>query len=172
MKPVAVLAAASAVVTGLVASTADAQPLGQFRWQLQPYCNVVTVTVTQTGAVYTLDGFDDQCGAGQRAPLVGIATPNPDGTIGFGLQIVTVPGGQGVNVEARIPFPNLTGTWSDSSGQSGTFAFNGQAAGSPRPAVIAGALPANVVNTTTIVDGRVGAADVNSAQVQLRLQGT
>ncbi len=54
------------------------------------------------GAVYTLDGYDDQCGAAQRAALVGLATPNPDGTIGFGLNIVTVPGGRGVQVDARI----------------------------------------------------------------------
>ena len=63
-------------------AAAQAQPLGVFRWQLQPFCNVVTVTVVQNGAIYTLDGFDDQCAAGQRAPLVGVATPNPDSTIG------------------------------------------------------------------------------------------
>lgn len=50
---------------------AGAQPLGTFTWQLQPYCNRVTVNVRQDGAVYTLDGFDDQCGGGQRAPLNG-----------------------------------------------------------------------------------------------------
>ena len=38
---------------GLIASTAEAQSLGTFRWQLQPFCNVVTVNVTQQGAVYT-----------------------------------------------------------------------------------------------------------------------
>ena len=59
---------ATVVISG---GRADAQPLGTFRWQLQPYCNVVTVTVIQQGAVYTMDGYDDQCGAAQRAPLVG-----------------------------------------------------------------------------------------------------
>ena len=68
----------------------QAQPLGSFTWQLQPFCNRVTVNVRQDGAVYTLDGTDDQCGAAQRAPLVGLATPNPDGTIGFGLNIVAL----------------------------------------------------------------------------------
>ena len=73
----------AAVLTVLVSvMPAGAQTLGTFRWQLQPFCNVVTVTVTQSGAVYTLDGYDDQCGAPQRAPLVGLATPNPDGSIG------------------------------------------------------------------------------------------
>ena len=73
---VVVLAAAS-----LLAAEADAQSLGVFRWQLQPYGNAVVVTVTQQGGQYQIDGYDDQCGAPQRAPLVGIATPNPDGTI-------------------------------------------------------------------------------------------
>ena len=115
-------------------SRADAQPLGTFRWQLQPFCNVVTANVTQNGAVYTIDGYDDQCGAAQRAPLVGLATPNPDGTIGFGMNVVTVPGGRGVQIEARITLATLGGSWSDSAGNSGTFAFGASTGGSPRPA--------------------------------------
>ena len=74
------------IVAGIVSLTAvaaDAQPIGTFRWQLQPFCNVVTVNVTQQGAVYTMDGYDDQCGATRRAPIVGLGTPNPDGTIGL-----------------------------------------------------------------------------------------
>ena len=118
----------------LLATTVGAQPLGTFRWQLQPICNVVTVNVVQAGAVYTLDGFDDQCGAGQRAPLVRTATPNPDGTIGFGLHIVTVPGGVPVSVDARIGLASLSGTWSDSAGNSGALAFNAVTGGNPRPA--------------------------------------
>ena len=97
------------VVMGSAPSLARAQSLGTFSWQLQPYCNVVSVSVIQQGAVYTLDGYDDQCGAAQRAPLVGIATPNPDGTIGLGLNIVTVPGGRGVQVEARITLTTAGG---------------------------------------------------------------
>jgi len=90
-------------VSFLLAMTAvaEAQPLGSFTWQLQPHCNRVTVTVTQSGGLYTLDGTDDQCGAAQQAPLVGVAAPNPDGTIGFGLNIVS-PSGQPIPVQARI----------------------------------------------------------------------
>jgi len=132
-----------AVCTLLVvaASAAQAQTLGTFNWQLQPFCNVVTVTVTQAGAVYTVDGFDDQCGAPQRAPLVGLATPNPDGSIGFGLSVVTVPGGRGVQIEARISIATLSGSWSDSAGNSGTFVFNANAGGTPRPLPPAAASP-------------------------------
>ncbi|MDH4064147.1 MAG: hypothetical protein OEW19_07080, partial [Acidobacteriota bacterium] len=114
------------------AAAAGAQPLGSFTWQLQPFCNRVTVNVRQDGAVYTLDGTDDQCGAPQKAPLVGVAAANPDGSIGFGLNIVS-PSGQPVPVQARISIATLSGTWSDSAGNGGVFAFGGNLAGSPRP---------------------------------------
>lgn len=110
-----------------------AQSLGTFRWQLQPYCNVVTVNIVQQGAVFTVDGFDDQCGATQRALLVGTATVNPDGTVGFGLNIVTSPGGRPVQVSARVALASLAGPWTDSAGNGGTFAFNAATGGSPRP---------------------------------------
>jgi len=118
----------------LVTSVAEAQSLGTFRWQLQPFCNVVTVNVAQQGAVYTLDGYDDQCGAEQRAPLVGLATPNPDGTIGLGLNVVTAPGGRGVQIDARLSLATLGGSWEDSAGNSGTLAFGASTGGNPRPA--------------------------------------
>ncbi len=66
-----------------VTSDVAAQAIGTFRWQLQPFCNVLTVNVAQSGQLYTLDGFDDQCGSGQRAGVVGTAFQNPDGTIGW-----------------------------------------------------------------------------------------
>ncbi len=81
----------------------QAQPVGTFRWQLQPFCNVVTVAITQNGAVYRLEGTDDQCGNGaDAASVTGTAFPNADGTIGFGLNIVTAPGGRPVHVDAEI----------------------------------------------------------------------
>ena len=118
---------------------AEAQSLGTFRWQLQPFCNVVNVTVTQQGALYQLDGYDDQCGGPQRAPLVGMGTPNPDGSIGFGLNVVTVPGGRGVRIDARFAIATLSGSWTDSAGNSGTFAFGAATGGSPRAAPSTGA---------------------------------
>ena len=60
---------------------AEAQSLGTLRWQLQPYCNVVSLNVNQQGAVYTLDGYDDQCGAAQRAPLVDSPHQTPTGRL-------------------------------------------------------------------------------------------
>lgn len=145
-------------------SPAGGQSLGQFSWQLQPYCNVVTVNVSQNGAVYTVDGYDDQCGATQRAPLTGLATPNPDGTIGFGLAIVTAPGGAPVHVAARISLTTLSGTWNDSAGATGTFAFGANSGGAPRPAA--------ALSGAQITPGSVGITQVNTTQVQARVSGT
>lgn len=145
----------------------EAQSIGSFRWQLSPFCNVVTVQVVLTGAVYTLDGYDDQCGAGQRASAVGTAQQNPDGSIGIGLAIVTAPGGAPVHVDATVSLATLGGMWRDSSGNAGPFVFTtGSGAGSPRPAPAAG-----LVDSARIVDGSVAAVDVNSAEVQRRVNG-
>ena len=146
------------VLAGTASDTA-AQSLGTFRWQLQPFCNAITVNVTQSGAVYTLDGYDDQCGAPTRAPLVGLATPNPDGTIGLGLQLVTTPSATPVAVRASISLAALGGAWSDSAGNSGTMVFNGAASGSPRPAsVVVSASAVNVTGAMTAGAVNVGGA--------------
>jgi len=149
------------------AAAVEAQALGSFSWQLQPFCNYLTVTVTQQGSLYTLDGYDDQCGAPQRAPLVGTATLNPDGTIGFGVHIVTVPSGRAVDVEARISLGSLSGPWSDSLGHTGTFAFNARTGGLPRPvptipaayltpgSITAAQLAPGAVTTANVADGSI-----------------
>jgi hypothetical protein len=122
---------------------ADAQVIGTFRWQLQSYCNIVALVVTQTGGVYNLDGFDDQCGAATRAPVTGLATLNPNGTIEFGLTIVVTPGAAPVHVAAAIDLATLGGTWRDSTGATGNLVFtpgNGTG-GSPRPLPATTAIP-------------------------------
>jgi hypothetical protein len=131
--------------------------MGTFRWQLQPYCNVVTLSVTQAGGVYTVDGFDDQCGAATRAPVTGTAVPNPDGTIEIGFGIVASPEARPVHVAVAINTATLGGTWTDSAGHTGTFAFR------PTGSTGGARLPAP--------SGAIGASQVNAEQVQLRVSG-
>jgi hypothetical protein len=121
------------LVLGAPAPTATAEPLGTFRWQLQPFCNVVTLHVTRTGDVYTLAGFDDLCSAGKRASAIGSAFPNPDGTIGLGLMVVP-PGSPPLHVEATIDLATIGGSWRDSGGNAGSFIFSpANVSGEPRP---------------------------------------
>jgi len=160
-------AMSAATVVALWGAPAQAQSIGTFTWQLQPFCNKVTLSVTQNGGIYTLDGYDDQCGAAQRAPLVGLATPNPDGTIGLGLNIVTVPSGLPVHVDARISLGSLGGPWTDSAGNSGTLVLNGAAAGSARPAptVSGTVLAVGSIPGTAIANGAVGTAQIANGAV-------
>jgi len=157
------------LATGLALSAGPlgAQPLGTFSWQLQPFCNNLTVNINQQGAMFTIDGYDDQCGAGQRAPLVGMATQNPDGTIGFGLHIVTVPGGRAVDVDARIVLTTVSGPWSDSAGNSGTFAFNARTGGNPRPlpTIPAAALTPGSITAAQLAPGAVTTANIADGSV-------
>jgi hypothetical protein len=169
------IALLSATLLSASAGGALAQPLGSFTWQLQPYCNRVTITVTQNGGIYTLDGTDDQCGAPQKAPLVGVAAPNPDGTIGFGLNIVS-PTGQPVPVQARIAIATLSGTWSDNAGHGGTFTFGGAGGGPPRPgpSPATGDITGVAAGAGLTGGGTAGdvALAVDPAVVQARVAGT
>ncbi len=154
--------------------TAAAQPLGSFRWQLQPYCNVVTLAVVQQGGQYQLDGTDDQCGAAQAAGVRGLAFQNPNGSIGFGLIVVTAPGGTPIHVDATISIATLSGTWRDSAGNNGTFVFTPGvgAGGGPRPVPSGGIAPASITNIqiannavtcANVVNGSLTNADLADA---------
>lgn len=142
--PIRALAMASLLVIA-AAGEARSQALGTFRWQLQPYCNLITVTVTQAGATYRLEGTDDRCGSAPSS-AIGTAFVNPDGSIGLGFNIVAAPGGQPHAVSARIGLPTLSGTWSDSQ-LSGAFAFTAGAGtgGSPRPLPVTVGLTPNTI---------------------------
>lgn len=175
------LALASLLATlALAPELAQAQTIGVFSWQLQPYCNVVTVTVTQVGGSYTLDGYDDQCGATPRSPVIGTATLNPSGSIAIALS--TVAGsGVPVHLNAQVTLPSASGTWRDSFGAVGAFVLGGTAAGAARPvptsilpdgSVTTAKLAADAVTAAKIGSGAVGASEVVSTEVQLRVSGT
>ena len=135
--------------------------LGTFRWQLLPYCNVLTVNLVQVGAQYHIDGTDDLCGAARKASVVGLAFPNPNGSIGFGLTTVTVPGGTPLHIDATIGLPSANGTWSDSGGNTGSFIFTPGAStgGSLRP------VPAGGIALGTITGAHIAAGAITATQL-------
>ena len=155
------------------ASEASAQVFGRFSWLMQPYCNVVTLTVTKIPGGYTLDGNDDQCGVGGKlAGATGMAQTNADGTVGMEFTIVTAPGGKAVHVSASISPATGDGPWTDSVGNSGNLALGSPGMiGSPRPLPASG-LGTAVITSTEIAPGAVGASDINAAEVQARVAGT
>lgn len=172
-------------------AASGAQPLGVYRWQLLPYCNVLTLNVSQQGSLYTLDGTDDRCGVAQAASARGLAFLNPNGTVGFGITMVQ-PGGTPVHLEATINVGSLNGTWRDSSGAAGNFVFTVGAglAGPPRlvppggvppgsitaiqlavGAVGAGAVAADAIGGANVIDGSLTRADIADAPRIASIQG-
>lgn len=115
-----VVALALFAVTTQMATPAAAQTIGTFRWQLLPYCNVVSITVIQAGSLFQLIGTDDACGGGQM-PLHGSAVAGgSDVRMGFS---IAIPGGRTSHVTSTVSLGTLAGTWDDEIASSGTFAF-------------------------------------------------
>jgi hypothetical protein len=135
------------LAAAMVPRPVSAQTLGTFRWQMRSYCNLLTLTVTQIGGVYRVEGTDDECGTGRdRASVAGLAFPNPDGNIGMGLTIVTPAKGTAVHVTVEISLSSLSGTWRTPYGDSGPFVFTPgtPTPGYPRPLPADGAVPAEI----------------------------
>jgi hypothetical protein len=164
--------AAIALAAWAVPATGAAQVFGTFPWQMQPYCNVVTLTLTNTPAGFTLDGADDQCGATNRGSALGVATFNAAGNVTLNFTIVTTPNGKPVHVSAVVSPANGQGTWTDSVANSGTFAFFGATPGLPVRPLPASGLAPSIISTTEIAAGAVGASDIDTAEVQARVTGT
>lgn len=164
--------AALVVATFAAATPASAQVLGTFPWQTQPYCNIVTLTLTSAPAGFTLDGTDDQCGATNKASAVGVASFNANGNVTLNFTIVTAPAGKPVHVSAVVTPANGAGTWTDSAGNSGTFAFFGNTPGLPVRPLPASGLPPSIITSVELAPGAVGSAAINTAQVQARVSGT
>lgn len=129
------------VVAGVAmcgATEASAQVVGTFRWQLAPFCNVVTLRVERQGALYQLSGTDDRCGDPLAAAANGSAHVNPNGTATMALTVIR-PDGIPVASSASISLVTLSGTWSDEYGNSGALTFNPPGVGgSPRQVTLRG----------------------------------
>ncbi len=109
----------------LTVVSVSAQVLGPFPWQMQPFCNVVTLTLTGTATGFTLDGVDDQCGATSKASATGTASFNASGNVTLSFTVVAAPDGRASHVSAVVSPATGSGTWTDGAGNAGTFAFFG-----------------------------------------------
>jgi hypothetical protein len=105
------------------ASPVRAQTIGTFRWQLEPFGSVLTLVVTQQGPVYTLHGFEAQCGGNASLPVWGVAVPQATGSVFIGLTSIT-ENGRGLHTQASISLATFSGTWRDNANSNGTFTFN------------------------------------------------
>ncbi len=143
------------------AAPAAAQVIGTFKWQTLPFCNVVTMTVTQQGGMYQLNGTDDVC-AGASAPATGTAVVTNAG-LALGFTIV-LPTGRAAQITSTVNVATGNGTWLDADGNGGTFLFASGPAGpgpSPRPAPAAAAVITPAQLSPTIFGGTGAAATIS-----------
>ena len=148
------------VAVHLAVATASAQVFGTFPWQMQPFCNTVTLTLTTVPTGFTLDGVDDQCGATNKASAVGVASFAADGNVTLNFSLVMAPSGKPVHASAVISPATGSGTWTDSVGNGGTFVFFGQATGLPPRPLPASGLPAAAITAIELATGSVTGAKV------------
>ena len=154
-----------ALVATLAAATpVDAQVIGFFKWRTAPFCNVINVTVTKVGPVFTLDGFEEQCGGNPSLPVSGIAIVQASGQIWMGLTTVMAQG-NGLHTNATIASDTFSGSWRDNANQTGTFIFGaGPISGGPR----INPLEADVAGTSPMAQdaARVSALEAEVADLK------
>lgn len=120
----------------------------------------MTLTLTSLSGNFNLDGSDDQCGATNKGSAVGVGIFNAVGNVTLNFTIVTAPGAKPVHVSAIVSPANGSGTWTDSVGNSGTFAFFGNVPGLPARPLPASGLAAAVITTTELAPNAVTGAQV------------
>lgn len=154
----------------LTPAPASAQVFGTFSWQMLPYCNVVSLTLVNTPAGFTLQGTDDQCGAVNKAAAFGVASFSAAGTVTANFTIVAAPDGKPVHVSAIISPVNGNGTWTDSAGNTGSFALSGATPGlPPRPLPPSGLAVASVTAREIAPDAVTGLSVQNGSLTSVDL---
>lgn len=168
-----VVAVVAGVGMALASVPADAQSLtGTHSWQMQPYCNVVTMTLVPTPGGARLEGTDNLCGAADRGSVLGMASFNAAGQVTLNFTIVTAPAGRPVHVTAIVSPQTGNGFWTDSGGTTGNMAYATAVAGLPVRPVPITQLGPNVITTLEIAPGAVNGSDINPAEVQTRVAGS
>lgn len=107
-----------AVVAALWAVPAQAQVIGTFQWQLQPYGSVLHLTITQVGSLFRLEGLEAQCGGNASLPATGLAVPQANGDLLLGVTTINERG-KGLHTMARITAGlGFSGFYSDNAGNT------------------------------------------------------
>lgn len=97
---------------------ADAQVLGTFQWQLQPYGSVLHLTITQVGHLFRLEGVEAQCGGNASLPVTGLAAPQANGDLILGMTTINERG-KGIHTRATITAgQGFSGFYSDNAGNT------------------------------------------------------
>jgi hypothetical protein len=119
------------LATGAVLASAAVSEAQTIRFQLQPLCDKVTLTLmpTSSPSVIGLVGYDDNCGEDPRSPIHGTAVLSPDGSISIGYTTslpFSVYGRTDVGLQTSVEWPAgaNAGSWSDDDGDSGTFLYD------------------------------------------------
>jgi hypothetical protein len=105
-----------------IPTTAHAQNVaGVFSWRLLPFCNVFTFTVAQFGPFFLVTGQDNACGNSLPRPVTGTIVPS--GAL-FQLAYSAIVPGNAAHFFVVLD-GSLSGPWTNTLGQTGTFAFLG-----------------------------------------------
>jgi hypothetical protein len=149
----------------MTASSASAQVLGTFNWQMQPFCHRVVLTLTGVAGTFTLDGFEDQCGASGKGSAIGVGTFTSTGDLTLNFTIVTAPAGRPVHVSAVVSTGSGHGTWSDSVGNTGTFVMGGAVPGLPARTLLTSGLAPGSITASELAADSVGASEIAASAV-------
>lgn len=104
---------------------ANAQTLGTYRWNISPFCNVITLTITQFEAGWSAVGSDDNCGLTEASPVSGSFS-----RLGRGSDLKGILTSEGSNrfttttTTLRIEPESGGGDWVDDAGNHGDAVFN------------------------------------------------
>jgi hypothetical protein len=109
----------AALAAGLLSapSRLDAQRSPRVQVQLAPFCNVLTLDVTEDDRGLAVAGSDDRCGVGTPASISGGGLRNADGTLGMALY--ARDGREVQLVSLQLDATGNAGTWHGTSGRSG-----------------------------------------------------
>lgn len=106
------------------AAPASAQTIGTFSWQIEPLGSVLTLTITQQGSAFLVNGFEAQCGGNLSLPVTGSIIIQESGQAFLGLTSINERG-RGIHTAALINTTTFNGTWSDNTGYfAQSFKFN------------------------------------------------